>query len=464
MTPDGASPGWVWTRRAVLGAAGAALLGAAFVPRRPRAAAEVPAGRVAVDYWEKWTGPEGAALQRVVDRFNTVEQGRFWVRRVPVSDIASKAIVAIAGGDPPDVVGVFSYNLPQFAESGAVVALDASDLPGGPLSAGVYTPSVARLMSHRGRLWAGAASVYNLALYRNRAHFREAGLDPDAPPTTVEALDGCAQRLERVRPTGEIERAGFLPTLPGWWPYFWPVMFGGKLYDPVADRAVLTDADTVAAYRWVQGASRRLGVGPTRAFTGGVERAFHSPMDPFIGGRVSMIVQGPWLANFINLHNPGLDYAASPVPLAGSAAGVGHPAGLMEADVLVIPRGCKNPEGAAEFVRFTQRQDVQEELAAAHGKASPLARVSEGFYAGHVNRSIRVHDEIARSPAALVLPQTRVWPAYADLVVGMFDRVWSGAGVEGELAGVERRAQELLDHAAAMRRARQGAGGEGGGA
>src|SRR6188472_1240820 len=90
------------TRRAALGVAAAGVLGAALWPRRPRNMSEVPSGRVVLDYWEKWTGVEGEAIQRVVDRFN-LAQDRIWVRRTPVSDIMTKAVVAIGGGDPPDV-------------------------------------------------------------------------------------------------------------------------------------------------------------------------------------------------------------------------------------------------------------------------------------------------------------------------------------------------------------------------
>ena len=39
-----------------------------FLPRAPRSREQIPAGRVVIDYWEKWTGSEGEAIQAVVDR------------------------------------------------------------------------------------------------------------------------------------------------------------------------------------------------------------------------------------------------------------------------------------------------------------------------------------------------------------------------------------------------------------
>ena len=51
------------TRRATVGVLAAGAIGAALWPRRPRGQADVPAGRVTLQYWEKWTGPEGDAVQ-----------------------------------------------------------------------------------------------------------------------------------------------------------------------------------------------------------------------------------------------------------------------------------------------------------------------------------------------------------------------------------------------------------------
>ena len=75
-------------------------------------------GRLQITYWEKWPGFEGEAIQRVVDRFNE-RQDRIYVNLVTLSQIDRKTLVAIAGGDPPDLVGLWSAGLSQFAETRA---------------------------------------------------------------------------------------------------------------------------------------------------------------------------------------------------------------------------------------------------------------------------------------------------------------------------------------------------------
>jgi multiple sugar transport system substrate-binding protein len=449
MSTDEDAGGGSLTRRVAMGAIGAGALGVALWPRTPRLRQGIPGGRMVITYWEKWTGPEGEAVQRVVDWYNE-SQDRVWVRRVPVSDIMSKAMVAIGGGDPPDVCGLYSYNVAPFAEARAAMPLDEfASRPGEAVDAGAYVPSVRRLLSYQGKQWGGVTSVYALALYYNRTRFREAGLDPERPPRTVAELDAVAERLFEKDAAGAITRAGFLQNLPEWWPYFWPIMFGGTLYDPQQNRAVLTDAATTRAYEWVGATARR--VGPTAAtrFANAYGRSYHSPEDPFISGRAAMIVQGPWIANFIGIYRPDLDYAAAPVPVEGSIYDPQRPAGMVEADILVIPRGCPHPEEAFAFVKWMQRPEVQARLASEHGKSSPMATVPPGFYEKHPNKYVRVHEAITRSERVQILPQTRVWQQYADMMLGMFQAVWSGKEAGPLLRDVEARAQELMNLAAA---------------
>lgn len=442
-------------RRVAIAAIGAGLLGAGLWPREPRSRGSIPRGRTVVDYWEKWTGPEGEAIQRVVDRFNA-GQDRIWVRRLAVSDIVSKSMVAVGGGDPPDLIGLYSYSIPQFAESGAVFALDELATARLRIDPGAYAPAVLRLLSHEGRQWAGVNSCYSLALYCNRAILREAGLDPDRPPATIEELDAAAERLCVRGPGGRIERAGFLPNLPSWWPYFWPIMFGGALYDPETARAVIAGPEGIAAYEWVAGYPGRLGAAATAEFGNTYNRSFHSPQDPFISGRVAMIVQGPWIADFIRLYAPGFDYGCVPVPTPRSILDPENPVGMLEADVLMIPRECRHPEAAFEFLCFTQRPDVQEQLATDHAKSSPMREVSPAFAAHHPNRFVHIHDRIVKSPRVQILPQTRAWQPYADSMIGAFDAIWAGADVQRTLEAVQARAQYLIDRAANLRARRGG--------
>src|SRR6185295_18204185 len=102
------SSAWAMTRRAAILSLAAGGMG--FVAFGPRGAQEPLArGRIVLDYWEKWTRHEGDAMVKVVNAFNA-SQDRIFVRYLVTSDIGLKSMVAIAGGDPPDVIGLYAFN------------------------------------------------------------------------------------------------------------------------------------------------------------------------------------------------------------------------------------------------------------------------------------------------------------------------------------------------------------------
>ncbi len=247
-------------------------------------------------------------------------------------------------------------------------------------------------------------------LYCNTEHFAQAGL---SPPTTLEELLETAVALTRRGRSGIIERCGFLPILPWWWPYLWPVSFAGDgdpppLFDEAANRCTVGTDHALRAFEWFQEFPRRLGLPDVQAFVSAFARSYHNTEDPFLSGHVSMAFQGPWLANFARTYAPNLKYTVVPMPpsrTAPAARGVG----LVECDVLMIPRGCPHPEEAAEYVKFTQRPEVQESLCREHAKPSPLASESAGFRDGHPNPFVGVFSGLIASPKAFILPLTRAW-------------------------------------------------------
>ena len=71
---------------------------------------------------------EGQAMRDVVDRFNQREQAKadenqsyvpIYVDMVQVSRLDQKLLVAVAGGNPPDVAGAWTWLVYSYSEKGA---------------------------------------------------------------------------------------------------------------------------------------------------------------------------------------------------------------------------------------------------------------------------------------------------------------------------------------------------------
>ncbi len=444
-------------RRTAIGGMAAAGLG--FIAFGPRGSKERSDGRLVLDYWEKWTGLEGRAMKHVVDRFND-SQSRIFVRYFSTAGIDEKAQITIAGGAPPDILGLWNYNIPGFADTGAIIPLDELGAKFG-VGPQIYAPGFAPVTVHKGRFYAAVNTGGTIGMYYNKAHFREVGLDPERPPRTISELDACNRRLQLKR-GDRIERMGFHHREPGWWVFIWGYFFGGSLYDEGTDRVTLAMPENIAGYEWVASYPKEFGLKALNDFRSTFGN-YDSALNPFIEGRLSMVMQGPWLANMINMYNPGLDYGVAPFPVGDGLYDADAPIGLVDCDVLVIPRDVKNPEASMEFIAYTQRPEVVEYLATVHCKGSPLKTSSEGFLANHPNRGVRVFDAIAKSPQSFRVPSTRAWLQVRDELIWVFDQSWNAQGEPRDLlAAAQIKTQAVLDRFANAERRRRMLAGDGG--
>jgi multiple sugar transport system substrate-binding protein len=366
-------------------------------------------GDVIIHYWEKWNGLEGVAIQQVVDDFNNSvgKEKHIYVDLLSMSNIDQKTLVATAAGVPPDVAGLWDSNIVQLGALGALEPLEDLAAQHG-ITASYYKPVYWRGCHFNGHLYAlvstpaAMALFYNTQIFHeNAAKLRAAGLDPDRAPQTLQELDRYADVLNTFRagPDGKkhLDRAGFLPMCPGWYIHEMPVWFGGDLWDPKAKRFTVTDPGCVAAYKWMQSYSLKLGSDAVTEFQTS-QGSYGSTQNEFIAGNVAMEQQGPYLAIHIHYWKPEMDgqWAVAPFPSADGMKKVCY----TPFDTLVIPVGCKHKPEAFEFIAYINRQDVMEKLCMLHCENSPLQNVSENFLKHHPNPYISVFEDLARSPNA----------------------------------------------------------------
>lgn len=448
--------------------------GLGFIAFGPRGGKERSDGRLVLDYWEKWTGLEGRAMKRVVQRFNE-SQDRLFVRYFSTNAIDQKTQVAIAGGNPPDIVGLWNYNVPSYADMNAILPLsEISCKPEHRIRLERYAAAMQPVMEYNGKVWAAINTGGSLALYYNKAHFNEVGLGEGNPPKTIAQMDRANHLLTSVSADGEVQRVGFVHLEPGWWSFIWGYHFGGSMYDRATDRSTVASAENVQAFEWLQSYSSRFGKGDEtpesdekrnqhlrRSSLDALERFrssfgnYDSGLNAFLAGKVSMVVQGPWLANVINAYAKDFNYGVAPFPVVEAFYRPDEPIGLIDTDILVIPKGSRYPEACMEFIAYTQRQDVVELLSTAHCKNSPLATVSNEFVVNHPNRGVRVFENVANSQRGFRCPPTRCWLQFKDISDALMQQVWSQKGpADALVADCQKRTQIVLDAAARTRQRR----------
>ena len=420
---------------------------------------------VIVQYWEKWTGVEQIAIQQIVDDFNNSvgREKHIYVQMLSMSDITQKTLVATAAGVPPDVAGLWDPTIVQFGTLGALMPLEDMAAAHG-ITASYYKPVFWRGCHYNGHLYglistpAAVALFYNTRIFHEEAaKLRARGLDPNRPPQTLQELDRYADALNtyKIGIDGKthLDRAGYIPMLPGWYIVQTPFWFGSEEWDPTTKKFTLTTPGVINAFEWAQSYSLKLGRDAVTEFQT-AQGGFNSVANEFIAENVVMEQQGPWMANYIHHWRPEMDgqWAVAPFPSAVGQKDVT----FCPFDTLSIPVGAKHPKEAFEFIAYVNRQDVMEKLCMLHCKNSPLAKVSEYFLTHHPNPYIKVFEDLSSSPNAHITMQCPIaTEAGADILAMAQGVVTLSLEPKPALEALQTRLQAKYDDFAEKQRIRE---------
>lgn len=262
---------------------------------------------------------------------------------------SEKLLTAIAGRVPPDVAMIDRFTLAQWASRGALTPLDELAERDG-IRKEDYFEATWEESTYEGRLYCIPLNTDTRALFYNKRLFREAGLDPERPPRTWRELEEYADRLTRYDEKGRIQTAGFISTFMGGsygqtWFYTYLWLNGGEALDEGNTRVLFNDERGVEALEFMVHMFHKYGAEKLIAFvqTGGVREN-----NPFLAGRVAMVIETSPFVSIIEKWAPDLEYGVADLPYPEDGRKCTWSGGFG----LAIPRGCRHPELAWEFVKL----------------------------------------------------------------------------------------------------------------
>jgi len=261
-----------------------------------------------------------------------------------------KLLAAIAGGTPPDVV-CSSTPIPLYgyAAQGSLENWDKYVDELGFSEKDVF-PGFVPLMKYKGHTYLMPQDSNVIMLYMNNKMFRDAGLDPNNAPKTIDELDALAEKLSVVK-NGKIERFGFIPWVDSGGdddPFLWPWLFGAKICDPDNNKILIADDAMANVYRWMGKYAQKYNPTKIKSFVSGFGGLF-TPDHPFMTGKLAMTVVGNWFTNALRIYAPKVEYTVAKIPTPpGGRAG----ATIYHTNVFVIPKGAKNLDTVAKFFKY----------------------------------------------------------------------------------------------------------------
>jgi ABC-type sugar transport system permease subunit/ABC-type glycerol-3-phosphate transport system substrate-binding protein len=337
----------------------------------PAGAADVPAGRTKLVFWNLFTtGTSHETLTELVRRFN--ERSDTWYVEqsdIPYTQLHAKMLPAIAGGVPPDVAIFDRYQVASYAARGAFVDLSIPARRDGIVAEKFFQAPWEECL-YDGKLYAVPYDTDVRVLYYNRAMFREAGLDPNRPPKTWRELREYSKRITKRRGADRLDKVGYIPIwgnvgvlyLYGW-------QKGGRFTSPDGRTVTLNDPKVVESLQWVKEFVDEYGLGGLMSLQSGFGA---DAQNPFITGKVAMVVWDVGAVDTILRYGADLDWSTARCPYPED----GVPATWSGGFSLVLPSGTPHAEGAWAFCKHILSDESQRYMATSSNKLPALKSAS----------------------------------------------------------------------------------------
>ena len=314
---------------------------------------------VTLTFWHHFSGPQGDEMAKIVDEWNKshpdIQVKINVVPFAPTAEYSQKMTAAAASGQPPDVF----LNPAGAWAVGLDLAIPLDDyMKRDGISLDDYYPGAVQRVIWLGKAYGIPFNMDTRALWWNKKLFREAGLDPEKPPTTWAELEEYSKKLVKKDDKGNVDVMGFMPAFDEAYVYGFIYQNGGlvQTFENTCRPPTLM-FDSPEGKEALAFMKRLVDIngGPDQqnaflsSFTGGAN-------DPFYTGKLAMMYTGPWRLPDIRKYAPDLEFGLAPEPLGPKAKGKATLVGGFEVS---IPKLSKNYDAAWEFVKYLGQLDIQ---------------------------------------------------------------------------------------------------------
>jgi multiple sugar transport system substrate-binding protein len=393
------------------------------------------ADRTTIDFPYLWTGPEGDALQKVVDRFNQ-SQETIEVKGVANPD-AQRQLAAMASSNGFDISDNFGSNVGSWAAKGILEPLDeyvAAD----QFDTSDFVTATLDQMKYDGKLYALPVAVHTTLLLYNKDLFAAAGI-AEPPKTTSQWADAIA-KLTKADGSGNISQLG-LNVAPDA-PIGWTWAFGGQWADAQGNPTPTHPGNIACINFCLDNVFKKYGVDQVKKFQSGFGE-YASPQNPFYVGKVAMVVDGEWQSRFVQLYAPNLNWGVAPIPVADD-----HPelAGAtdLSSSMFFIPTNSRHKKEAWEFMKYLLSSDAMRDFTLALANL-PARRslLEDPAYAELPNFSAWL--ESLKSPNIHSFPSAEWSAEYLTELTSALDSIFNlKKSPEEGMADVEKKMQQIV--------------------
>ena len=267
-----------------------------------------PVWAVDIEYWQYSYKTRLDAMDRLIALFEAENPDINVIHtNFPYAQYRTKVAASVAAGEGPDVVQLYYGWLGDYLEAGILKPFPQQSFPHSEIENNLF--SMIGAMKVDGDYYALPTAVRSLGLFWNKKLFREAGLDPEKPPQTLDELVDYAKKLTKRDRAGNIIQVGItmgpINQDHNWWREVLVRQFGGKPYNTDTTKVTYDDAAGLDAFKFYAGLVTDHNVSVVDFMDKG-EIAFKA-------GRAAMHIDGSFVLSTFNRARR-LDYGITELP------------------------------------------------------------------------------------------------------------------------------------------------------
>lgn len=370
-----------------------------------------------ITIWHGWQGDYFTEIQRLFADYATKNNVTIDLVRVP--DVNAKAQVAIPSGQGPDLIGWVNDQIGSNALAEIIVPIDEYGIDAAYVSSN-FTPVASDAVTYDGKIWAIPESMEALTFIYNKALVKEADLPADTDALIAAATEFNAANSGSYYFVYDAKSNAYFSA--PWWQGA-----GVQIVSPEGTTA-LNSPEGVAAGTLIQQFSTIM---PKDIDYNVADTLFKE-------GKAAIIMNGPW--SVADYEKAGIDLGLATIPVVSSS---GKPAApMVGVKVLMMANNAKEPEAAAELMKYWGSTEVQAQLAKVNKQVPANAAAQE-----QVKDDPIIGAFIAQAANGIPQPNTPFMGAMWDPMGKTVESIWNGAdpaeAVAAGAAAFDEKAQDL---------------------
>jgi multiple sugar transport system substrate-binding protein len=212
-----------------------------------------PAAAVEIEYWQYSYKTRLDAMDKLIAQFEAENPDITVIHTdFPYAQYRTKVAASVAAGEGPDVVQLYYGWLSDYLSAEILQPLPTSEFPHSEIE-DEFFPMVGN-MNVKGEYYALPTAVRSLGLFWNKKLFRDAGLDPERPPQTLDELVDMAKKLTKYDRAGNIIQVGLtmgpINQDHNWWREVLVRQFGGAPYNEDTTKVTYDDKAGLKAFQY----------------------------------------------------------------------------------------------------------------------------------------------------------------------------------------------------------------------